>query len=64
MQNNNLSRTLFFVILLIFLLNAIVSTANIIEDGALLRRVVPAVCWSIATIIWMASYLRKAKGEN
>jgi hypothetical protein len=64
MQNSNISRTLFVVTLLIFLLNAIISTANVIEDGALLRRVIPAVCWSIATIIWIASYLGKAKGEN
>ena len=64
MQNRDISRTLFIVILLIFLLNEIISTTNVIEDGALLRRVIPAVSWSIATIIWIASYLRKAKGEN
>jgi hypothetical protein len=59
MQIINISRTLFIVILLIFLLNVIISTANVIEDGALLRRVIPAVSWSIATLIWIASYLRK-----
>jgi len=58
MQNRHISRTLFIVIMLVFLLNAIISTVNVIEDGALLRRVIPAVCWSIATIIWIASYLR------
>jgi len=64
MQNDNISRTLFVVLLLIFLGNAIISTANVVEYGALLRRVIPAACWSIATIIWIASYLKKVKGEN
>jgi len=61
MQNIHISRTLSIVILLILLLNAIVSTANVIEDGALLRRVIPAVCWGIATVIWIAIYLSKSK---
>ena len=63
-ENVKISRTLFFVILPIFLVNAIINTANVIEDGAVLQRVIPAVCWSIATIIWIVSYLRKVKGEN
>jgi fumarate reductase subunit D len=61
MQNSNISKTVFIVILLIFLLNAIISTANVIEDGAILRRVIPAVCWTLAAIIWIASYLRKSQ---
>ena len=61
MQNSNVSRTLFFVVLLIFILNAIVSTANVIEDGALLRRVIPAACWGIATVTWIAMHLCKRK---
>jgi len=61
MQNINISRTLSILILLIFLLNAIVSTANIIEDGALLRRVIPAACCGIATVIWIAIYFCKSK---
>lgn len=59
MQDSNISSTLFIVILLVFLVNAIISTANVIEDGASLRRVIPAVWWVIATIIWIASYLSK-----
>ena len=62
--NVKISRTLFIVILPIFLANALISTANVIEDGAVLQRVIPAVCWSIATIIWIVSYLRKVKGEK
>jgi hypothetical protein len=58
MQNWHISRTLFIVTMLVFLLNAIISTVNVIEDGALLRRVIPAVCWNIATLIWIASYLK------
>jgi peptidoglycan/LPS O-acetylase OafA/YrhL len=64
MQNSNVSRTRFIVILLILLLNAIISTANVIEDGALLRRVIPAICWSIAAVLWIVLYPRKAKGED
>jgi hypothetical protein len=59
MQDNNISRTLFIVILLILLVNTITSAANVIENGAILRRVIPAACWGIATIIWVASYLFK-----
>lgn len=61
MQNINISRTLFIVIFLIFFLNAIISTANVFEDGALLRRIIPAVCWGIATVIWIATYVDKRK---
>lgn len=64
MRDRNISRTLFIVILLILLINAISSTANLIEDGALLRRVIPAVSWSVATIIWIIFYLRKDKRED
>jgi len=59
MQDSNISRTLFIVTLLIFLVNAITSAANVIADGAILRRIIPAACWCIATIIWVASYLFK-----
>ena len=52
------------MILLIFLVNAVFSTVNEIEDGFLLRRVIPAVCWSVATIIWIASYLKGEKFEK
>jgi hypothetical protein len=51
MKNRNIPRTLFIVILLIFLVNAISSVAKAIEDGA---SFIPAVCWSIASIIWIA----------
>jgi len=64
MQKSNISRTLFIVILLILLINASLSIANLIEDGALLRRVIPAVSCGIATIHWIGYYLRKSKGEN
>ena len=59
MQNKKISRKLFIVILSILLINAVISTANLIEDGALLRRVIPAVSWSIATIIWIGAYLSR-----
>jgi len=61
--NNNISRTLFIVILLIVLINAILSTANLIEDGVILRRVIPAVSWTIGTIIWIVAYLKKQRRE-
>ena len=64
MQKNNVSRILLIVILLIFLLNEIISTANLIEDGALLRSVIPAVSWSIGVIIWVVYFLRKDKEET
>jgi hypothetical protein len=45
------------VVLIIFILNAVISTLNVIEDGALLRHVFPAISWSIGVIIWTAAYV-------
>jgi uncharacterized membrane protein YtjA (UPF0391 family) len=64
MRSSNISRILFILVLLVLLLNTVISAANAIEDGILLRRVIPAVCWGIASIIWIASYFRKSRGEN
>ncbi len=64
MKNINISRNFFIVVLLIFLLNVIISTTNVIEDRTLLLRVIPIVSWSIAAIVWIAAYLRKAGGKN
>ena len=63
MQNNSINSTLFVVILLIFLLNTIISSVNVIEDGFLLRRIIPAVCWYIATIILITTFFRKTKDK-
>ncbi len=64
MKKRNISKTLFIVISLIFLVNAIISISNLFESNTLLLRVIPAVCWSIATIIWIIVYLKKAKSEK
>ena len=61
MKNGNISKILYIVILFILLVNAVTSTANVIEDDAILRRVIPAVCWSIAAIIWTATYFMKGR---
>jgi hypothetical protein len=63
-RSSNLSRTLAIVVGLVLLLNAAVSTANVIEDGALLRRVVPALCWILATVIWTAVHPGKAERKE
>lgn len=60
MANNGMSKPLFIVILLVLVVNAVISTANVIEDGILLRRVIPAACWIIAAIGWIAGYARRA----
>lgn len=64
MMSSRISRTLHIVISLILLVNAIVSILNVVEDGFIIRRAIPAVCWSIATVIWISSYQRKNKGEK
>ena len=64
MRNGQVSRTLFMVISLILLVNVIFSIANVVEGGVMIRRVIPAVCWSIATVIWVGSDKRKNKGEE
>jgi hypothetical protein len=61
MKNGNISKILYMVILLILLVNAVTSTANVIEDDAILRRVIPAVCWSFAALIWTAAYFMKGQ---
>ena len=63
MLRGGVSRTLFVVVLLVLLLNATVSTANVVEDGVLLRRLLPAACWVLATVIWATAYYR-AKGSE
>jgi len=64
MRNGQVSRTLFMVISLILLVNVIFSIANVVEGGVMIRRVIPAVCWSIATVIWIGSDIRKSKREK
>ena len=63
MRRGSVSKTLFVVILLVLLLNATVSTANVVEDGVLLRRLLPAACWIVATVIWVTAYY-SAKGSD
>jgi hypothetical protein len=60
LRNRTVSKAVFIVVLLILLINAVVSAASVIEDGVLLRRAVPAACWTIATIAWVAAGGRRA----
>ena len=63
MRRGGVSRTLFVVVLLVLLLNAAVTTANVVEDGVLLRRVLPAACWIGATVIWVTATYRAERSE-
>ncbi|UCH63282.1 MAG: hypothetical protein JSU77_02175 [Fidelibacterota bacterium] len=65
MLKSNINRTLLYVAVLIALVNAIISIANVIEDGAIARRIIPAVCWSLGAIFWSVPLFRKSrKGSN
>jgi hypothetical protein len=64
MQLRNVSSTLFIAVLLILLLNAAVSTANVIEDDAVLQRLAPALRWTAATLIWIAFSLGEARDDS
>jgi hypothetical protein len=64
LKNSNISRALFIIILLILLLNAIISTANLIEDGVVLRSVIPAISWVIAATLWIVAYFRNNSRES
>jgi len=64
MRKRGVSRAVFIVVLLILLLNAVVSTANVIAEGVLLRRAVPAACWIIAATVWGAVGWRQASGKE
>jgi hypothetical protein len=64
MKDKAISRNVANLILMIFLLNALMSIANLIQDGAILRRVIPAVGWSIASLIWIALSTGRIRREN
>ena len=59
MNKDHISKPLFIGILLILILNAAISAGNLIQDGAILRRIIPIVSWSIATIAWIVIYIKK-----
>jgi len=59
MQNKSVSKTRFAAVSVFLFLNAVVSTANVVQDGALLHRVIPAASWIIATVVWIAAYRRR-----
>lgn len=59
MNKEYISKPLFIGILLILILNAAISTGNLIQDGAILRRLIPVTSWSIATIGWIVLYYKK-----
>ena len=50
-----ISKSLFFVILTILVFNAIINILNLIEDRISLQLIIPACCWSFASIIWTAA---------
>jgi len=57
-MKQRITKILFFVILTILVFNAIINILNLIEDGPSLRVIIPAFCWSLASIIWTATYMR------
>ena len=59
MNKDHISKPLFIGILLILILNAAISAGNLIQDGAILRRIIPIVSWGIATIAWIVIYIKK-----
>ena len=59
MNKDHISKPLFIGILLILILNAAISAGNLIQDGAILRRIIPIISWSIATIGWIVIYIKK-----
>ena len=62
MNNEPITKPLFIGILLILILNAAISTGNLIQDGAILRRIIPTASWSIAVIGWIVFYIKEKKG--
>ena len=47
-----MSKFLLHLVGIIFLLNVAISTWNLLVDGLSWMRIIPAVCWLIATILW------------
>jgi hypothetical protein len=58
MHRRKLTLPMSLVVLLIFLANGGLSTAKLIEDGTSTQRIIPVVCWFLASIFWTVAYLR------
>jgi uncharacterized RDD family membrane protein YckC len=58
MQRKKLSLPMFLLVLVIFLINAGITTANLITDGPTQSRIIPVVCWFLAAIFWTVAYFR------
>jgi hypothetical protein len=63
MQRKKLTLPMFLVVLIIFLINGGISTANLINDGATQSRIISIVCWFLASIFWTITYVRMRSRE-
>ena len=54
---------MFLLVLVVFLINGGISTANLIQHGPVQSRIIPVVCWFLAAIFWTVAYLRLRSKE-
>ena len=54
-MNDKISRLFFVAVLMVMLLNAVICTANLLEDGFVFSRFVPAGSWILAILIWVSA---------
>lgn len=54
-MNDKVSRLFFVAVLMVMLLNVVICTANLLEDGFVFSRFVPAGSWILATLIWVSA---------
>ena len=64
MERKKLTLPMFLLVLAIFLINGGISTANLIQYGAVQSRIIPVVCWFLAAIFWTVAYLRMRSRES
>jgi hypothetical protein len=63
MERKKLTLPMFLLVLAIFLINGGISTANLIQHGAVQSRIIPVVSWFLASIFWTVAYLRMRSRE-
>ena len=52
-------RGIFVVEVLVFLINIVLGILWVIEEGFVLRRFVPFICWSLALVVLIIKYNQK-----
>jgi len=64
MQKGNINRTAHYTTLLVLLFGLVFSIANLFQHGWILIRIIPAVCFVLATLLWVLKVPGKSKNTE